>query len=44
MIASATDLPLILFQYWLAGLGYPFETLLRIFEAVPSVVAIKLVQ
>ena len=42
MIASATDLPLILFQYPAGtGLGYPFETLLRIFEAVPSVVAIK---
>ena len=42
MIASATDLPLILFQYPAStGLGYPFETLLRIFEAVPSVVAIK---
>ena len=42
MIASATDLPLILFQYPAdTGLGYPFETLLRIFDAVPSVVAIK---
>ena len=42
MIASATDLPLILFQYPAStGLGYPFETLLRIFEAVPNVVAIK---
>jgi 4-hydroxy-tetrahydrodipicolinate synthase len=42
MIASATDLPLILFQYPAStGLGYPFETLLRIFEAVKNVVAIK---
>jgi len=42
MIAEATDLPLILFQYPAAsGLGYPFETLLRLFEAVPAIVAIK---
>jgi len=41
-IASATDLPLILFQYPMAGgLGYPFETLLHILEKVPSIVAIK---
>jgi 4-hydroxy-tetrahydrodipicolinate synthase len=41
-IADATDLPLILFQYPLAGgLGYPFETLLRILDEVPSVRAIK---
>ena len=41
-IADATDLPLILFQYPLAGgLGYPLETLLRILEEVPSVRAIK---
>ncbi|HUC63630.1 MAG TPA: dihydrodipicolinate synthase family protein [Alphaproteobacteria bacterium] len=41
-IADATDLPLILFQYPLAGgLGYPFETLLRILDQVPSVRAIK---
>ena len=41
-IADATDLPLILFQYPLAGgLGYPLETLLRILAEVPSVRAIK---
>ena len=42
MIADATDLPLILFQYPAAtGLGYPFATMLEIFESVPSIVAIK---
>jgi 4-hydroxy-tetrahydrodipicolinate synthase len=42
MIADATDLPLILFQYPQAtGLGYPFATMQAIFDAVPSVVAIK---
>jgi 4-hydroxy-tetrahydrodipicolinate synthase len=41
-IAEATDLPIILFQYPLTlGLGYPFETLLRLVEEVPSIVAIK---
>jgi 4-hydroxy-tetrahydrodipicolinate synthase len=41
-IAAATDLPLIVFQYPQAtGLGYPFETLLRMCEEVPSIVAIK---
>jgi 4-hydroxy-tetrahydrodipicolinate synthase len=41
-IADASDLPLILFQYPLAGgLGYPLETLLRLIEAVPSIRAIK---
>ncbi|HKO10069.1 MAG TPA: dihydrodipicolinate synthase family protein [Alphaproteobacteria bacterium] len=41
-IAAATDLPIILFQYPLAGgLGYPFETLLRLFEEVPQITAIK---
>lgn len=41
-IADATDLPLILFQYPLAGgQGYPLATLLKILEAVPSVRAIK---
>jgi 4-hydroxy-tetrahydrodipicolinate synthase len=41
-IAAATDLPIILFQYPMAlGLGYPFETLLRVLEEVPSIVAIK---
>ncbi|HYL33433.1 MAG TPA: dihydrodipicolinate synthase family protein [Stellaceae bacterium] len=41
-IADATDLPLIAFQYPLAGgQGYPLERLLRLIEEVPSVRAIK---
>jgi 4-hydroxy-tetrahydrodipicolinate synthase len=41
-IADATDLPLIVFQYPMAsGLGYPFETLLRLVEEIPSIRAIK---
>lgn len=41
-IADATDLPLILFQYPLAGgQGYPLSTLTRILDEVPSVKAIK---
>ena len=41
-IAEATDLPLILFQYPLAGgQGYPLSTLLKIVDEVPSVRAIK---
>jgi 4-hydroxy-tetrahydrodipicolinate synthase len=41
-IAAATDLPIILFQYPLAtGLGYPFETLLRLVDEVPQIRAIK---
>ncbi len=41
-IADASDLPLIIFQYPLAGgQGYPLTTLLRIIEAVPAVRAIK---
>ena len=41
-IADATDLPLILFQYPLAGgHGYPTATLLEIVEKIPSVKAIK---
>ena len=41
-IADATDLPLILFQYPLAGgQGYPLSTLEKICDAVPSVKAIK---
>jgi 4-hydroxy-tetrahydrodipicolinate synthase len=41
-IADATDLPLILFQYPLAGgQGYPLATLQRILDAVPTVRAIK---
>lgn len=41
-IAGVTDLPLIVFQYPLAGgQGYPLPTLLKIVEAVPTVRAIK---
>ncbi|HZP89101.1 MAG TPA: dihydrodipicolinate synthase family protein [Burkholderiales bacterium] len=41
-IAEATDLPLICFQYPMAsGLGYPFDTLLRLFDAIPTIRAIK---
>ena len=41
-IADATSLPLILFQYPLAGgQGYPTPTLLKILDEVPSVRAIK---
>ena len=41
-IADATDVPLICFQYPMTtGLGYPFETLLKLFDAVPTVKAIK---
>ncbi|HYI87873.1 MAG TPA: dihydrodipicolinate synthase family protein [Burkholderiales bacterium] len=41
-IADATSLPLILFQYPLAGgQGYPIATLTRILDEVPAVRAIK---
>ena len=41
-IADATDLPLICFQYPMGtGLGYPFDTLLQMFDAVPTIHAIK---
>ena len=41
-IAAETDLPLIVFQYPLAGgQGYPLSTLLEIIQAVPTVRAIK---
>jgi 4-hydroxy-tetrahydrodipicolinate synthase len=41
-LADATALPLILFQYPLAGgQGYPLATLEKILDAVPSVRAIK---
>jgi 4-hydroxy-tetrahydrodipicolinate synthase len=41
-IADATDLPLIAFQYPLAGgQGYPRDTLKRLLDAVPSIRAIK---
>ncbi len=41
-VAGAADLPVIAFQYPLAGgQGYPLATLLKIIEAVPQVAAIK---
>ncbi len=41
-IADATDLPIIVFQYPMAtGLGYPFDTLLQLFDQVPTIQAIK---
>jgi 4-hydroxy-tetrahydrodipicolinate synthase len=41
-IADACELPIILFQYPLAGgLGYPLDTLLRLVEEVPQIRAIK---
>jgi 4-hydroxy-tetrahydrodipicolinate synthase len=41
-IADATDLPLIAFQYPLAGgQGYPKDTLLALCDAVPTIRAIK---
>jgi len=41
-IAEVTDLPLIAFQYPLAGgQGYPLSTLIKIIEAVPTLAAIK---
>jgi 4-hydroxy-tetrahydrodipicolinate synthase len=41
-IAGATDLPIIAFQYPMGGgLGYTFDTLLKLFEAVPTIQAIK---
>ncbi|NIO41155.1 MAG: dihydrodipicolinate synthase family protein, partial [Burkholderiales bacterium] len=41
-ICDATDLPLICFQYPAAtGLGYPFDTLLQLFDKVQTIRAIK---
>ena len=41
-IADATDLPMIVFQYpQVSGQGYPFETLLRLIQDIPSIKAIK---
>ena len=41
-IAAASELPLIVFQYPLAGgQGYPLETLLRLVDAVPTIRAVK---
>ena len=39
-IADATDLPLIVFQYP-DGYAYPMDTLLRLFDAVPQIRAVK---
>jgi 4-hydroxy-tetrahydrodipicolinate synthase len=37
-IADATDLPLICFNYPMAtGLGYPFDTMLQLFDKVPTI-------
>ena len=42
IIAEATDLPLIAFQYPVgSGYGYPLDTLVRIAEEVPTLAAIK---
>ncbi len=41
-IADATDLPMIVFQYpQVSGQGYPFDTLLRVIQEIPSIKAIK---
>ena len=41
-ISDVTDLPLICFNYPLiGGLSYPLETLLKLFEEVPTIKAIK---
>jgi 4-hydroxy-tetrahydrodipicolinate synthase len=41
-IAAATDLPLILFQYPMrSGLGYPWDTLMRLLDQVPAIRAMK---
>ena len=41
-IADAGDLPIICFQYPMAsGLGYPFETLLKLLDQVPAIRAVK---
>jgi 4-hydroxy-tetrahydrodipicolinate synthase len=42
MIAEATPLPIIFFEYPLTSQLYtPFDTMLRLFEQVPSIVAVK---
>ncbi|HEX8666048.1 MAG TPA: dihydrodipicolinate synthase family protein [Beijerinckiaceae bacterium] len=41
-VAGATDLPIILFQYPAStGLGYPFDTLMRLVDEVPTIRAVK---
>lgn len=39
-IAEATDLPIIVFQY-ADDLGYPLDTLVRLVEEIPNIIAIK---
>ncbi|MGH8678202.1 MAG: dihydrodipicolinate synthase family protein, partial [Burkholderiales bacterium] len=42
LIADATDLPMIAFEYRVeSGMGYPLDTLLKLAEQVPTVRAIK---
>lgn len=42
MIADVTDLPIIAFRYPVSsGLAYPYESLLQLFDEVPTVRAIK---
>ena len=41
-IAEATDLPIILFEYPMnTGMGFPFETILKLCEEIPSIAAMK---
>jgi 4-hydroxy-tetrahydrodipicolinate synthase len=41
-IADASDLPIIVFEYPLAsGQGYPLDTLLKLFDKVPTIRAVK---
>jgi 4-hydroxy-tetrahydrodipicolinate synthase len=41
-IADACDLPMVLFQYPAStGLGYPLDTLLRMLDTIPAILAIK---
>ncbi|MFA7667414.1 MAG: dihydrodipicolinate synthase family protein, partial [Burkholderiaceae bacterium] len=40
-VASATGLPLIIFQYALSGLGYTLDTLCRLVEDIPAICAMK---
>jgi 4-hydroxy-tetrahydrodipicolinate synthase len=40
-IADASDLPIIAFQYPQQSQGYPLDTLLQLFKAVPTIRAIK---
>lgn len=40
-IASASDLPLVIFQYALSGLGYTLDTLCRLVDDIPAICAMK---